>query len=215
MKKTTHRFTALATVALASALLLGACGSQKASTAKTSYSSSKTVQSTSSSSNKAVKKTKASSSSSASQEDDTASASSGTSSASSTPAASSQTAQAGTSQQEQVPASNQTESAGTSEYSTNDVSQLAGTWSGDKGTITINPDGTTSDDSTIVRNSDGSYHLRYKEFGGAGVFYEPAGQEFPEAIAPKEYTSGTDISKERLVIGQSVDAMAHPYYRVN
>ena len=109
MKKTTHRFTALATVALASALLLGACGSQKASSVRTSSSSSKTVQSTSSSSKKAVKKTKASSSSSASQEDAVASASSETSPASSAPAASSQATQATTPQQGQAPASASTQ----------------------------------------------------------------------------------------------------------
>lgn len=218
MKTTTYRFTALATIALASALLLGACGDQKASTVQTSSSSSKTVQSSnSSSSKKTVKKTKASSSSSTAQDNSAASASSEKSPASSAsaPAASSPAAQATTPKQGQATASNQADSSGTSESSTNDVSQLAGTWSGDNGTITINPDGTTSDDSTIVRNSDGSYNLRYNQFGGAGVFYAPAGQEFPETIAPKEYTAGTDISKERLVIGQSVDAMAHPYYRVN
>ena len=217
MKTTTYRFTALAAIALASALLLGACGSQKASTVQTSSSSSKTVQSSSSSSSKkAVKKTKASSSSSQ-EESSIASASSEKSPASSasTPAASSQTAQATTPKQGQATASNQAESSRTSESSTNDVSQLAGTWSNDSSTITINPDGTTSDNSIIERRSDSSYSLRYNQFGGAGVFYAPAGQEFPEAIAPKEYTAGTDISKERLVIGQSVDAMAHPYYRVN
>ena len=109
MKTTTYRFTALASIALASALLLGACGNQKASTVQTSSSSSKTVQSSSSSSKKAVKKTKASSSSSNAQDNSVASSSSETSPASSAsaPAASSQTAQTTTPQQGQATASNQ------------------------------------------------------------------------------------------------------------
>ena len=109
MKTTTYRFTALASIALASALLLGACGNQKASTVQTSSSSSKTVQSSSSSSKKAVKKTKASSSSSNAQDNSVASSSSETSPASSAsaPADSSQTAQTPTPQQGQATASNQ------------------------------------------------------------------------------------------------------------
>ena len=109
MKTTTYRFTALASIALASALLLGVCGNQKASTVQTSFSSSKTVQSSSSSSKKAVKKTKASSSSSNAQDNSVASSSSETSPASSTsaPAASSQTAQTTTPKQGQATASNQ------------------------------------------------------------------------------------------------------------
>ena len=109
MKTTTYRFTALASIALASALLLGACGNQKASTVQTSSSSSKTVQSSSSSSKKAVKKTKASSSSSNAQDNSVASSSSETSPASSAsaPAASSQTALTTTPHQGQATASNQ------------------------------------------------------------------------------------------------------------
>lgn len=93
---------------------------------------------------------------------------------------------------------------------------LAGSWVNDQGQqISITEDGKTSDGGHLEVYSDGSIGIRSKEGFGATVFYALAGQEFPETIAPKEFTTGTDISRERLVISQSVNEMAHPFYRMD
>lgn len=108
-----------------------------------------------------------------------------------------------------------TESKEASEPSISNLIPFAGTWMDERGnTITINPDGTTTGDYKLEVYENGSYGIRSKDGAGAAVFYAPGGQEFPETIAPKEYTEGTDVNKDRLVMGQSVSDMSHPFYRV-
>ncbi|KXT74739.1 hypothetical protein STRDD10_00685 [Streptococcus sp. DD10] len=219
MKSRKTRFTALAVVALASVFFLGACGGQKQAT--TSSSSSKTSQVTKStkmtkSSSKAKTEKKAKSEETkpeATQDKTSASAKQETSSAKVVEEEKSPNPT------NQTPAPKQDSEATQASAETNkDYSLVAGTWQNDEGqTITINPDGTVSGGSKLEdgEQRDGYYHagIRFPEGAGAAVFYATAGQEFPEAIASKQFTDETDINRERLVVGQSEDAMAHPFYR--
>lgn len=216
MKKST-RYTALALVALTSALLLGACGGNKqaattSSTAKTSQSSKMTKSSTKAKT-KTENKTKASSSeemraeSSASQE--------------AQPSKQTQPAKEEANQDTNAQAKETAPATADTNQASSEYAKFAGTWTNDEGkTIVINADGTTQDGEHLepVREQEGGIYIgsiRSKEGFGAAFFYAPAGQSFPESMASKEYTDGTDISRERIVIAQSVDRMAHPFYRAN
>lgn len=218
MKKST-RYTAVALVALTSALLLGACGGNKqatttSSTAKTSQSSKMTKSSTKAKA-KTEDKTKASSSeemkaeSSASQEAQTSKQI--------------QPSKEEAKQDTNAPAKEATPAKADANQASSEYAKFAGTWTNDEGkTIVINADGTTPDGDHLesVQEQDGGIYtggIRSKEGFGASFFYAPAGQSFPESMAPKEFvnTDGTDISRERIVIAQSADRMAHPFYRAN
>lgn len=197
--KHTKTVTALATMALASALILGACGTGKTASQSAPSSSPKVSQSSAKASSSVTKKI---------QESSSASVSTVTSAATETEESSIVTTPAST--EVATPAS-----ATVAQASTSDFAHLVGSWSNDQGwTITINPDGSFADGGKIESYGNGALGYRSKEGFGAVVHYAPAGQEFPESIAPKEYTEGTDISRERLVISQSVNEMVHPYYRV-
>lgn len=203
MKKTGH-ITSLAALALTSALFLAACGNgnhqAQTSTSSSVKTSSSSAKKTSTSSSK-----KASSSLEKSEAGQSSSAiTAASSTASATDAAAPANNQAGQAATKQEPA----------QPAPSDYAYLAGTWANDEGvTLTFNADGTISNGAKI-EGRDGSLGVRFKEGYGASLFYAAAGQEFPESIAPKEFTEGTDISKERLVIAQSVNEMAHPFYRV-
>lgn len=213
--KHTGKLTALATLTLASVLVLGACGtgnaqSQPSSTKIATSSPSRT----SSSSSQTL-----SSSSSLAQSTSTES----TAERASQPAAS-QSSEQKTSLVElsesavasqATPATSEVSKQIATQSSPSDFAYLAGTWANDEGKVlTVNADGTISDGAKIESDKSGALAVRFKEGFGAALFYAPAGQEFPESIAPKEYTAGTDITKERLVIAQSVGEMAHPFYRI-
>lgn len=212
MKKTRKSITTLASLALASALLLGACGSNKQQATNTSSSS--TSQSSSSSSSKKAASSAASSASSSS----TASSSQAETATSSTGVITSDVIASQASSAAAAPDATET-SAASSQVATQDESvfaHLVGTWANDLGyTITINPDGTASDGAKLEAEDGVVRGIRSKEGFGAAVIYAPAGQEFSLEEQYKHFTEGTDISRERLVIAQSVDGMAHPYYRTN
>lgn len=195
-KKTT---TALATMALASSLILGACGTGKTASQSAPSSSPKVSQSSTKTSSSETKKV---------QESSLANVSAIASTATETEESSTVTTSASAEATPPAPTT-------VAQASTSDFAHLVGSWSNDQGwTVTINPDGSFADGGKIESYGNGALGYRSKEGFGAVVHYAPAGQEFPESIAPKEYTEGTDISRERLVISQSVNEMAHPYYRV-
>lgn len=209
--KHTGKLTALATLTLASVLVLGACGTGNA---QSQPSSTKIATSSPSRTSSSSSQTLSSSSSLAqsTSTESTAHPAASQSSAQKTslvelsePAAASQTS----------PATSEVSKQTVTQSSLSDFAYLAGTWANDEGKVlTVNADGTISDGAKIESDESGALAVRFKEGFGAALFYAPAGQDFPESIAPKEYTAGTDITKERLVIAQSVGEMAHPFYRI-
>lgn len=197
--KHTGKFTIATSIALASVLLLGACGNGKTASEVSQSSSAKVSQGPTKASSLVAKKTAG-----IRQASDT----SITDTVTKTEESSSVTASA--SAEATSPASNAVAQANVADFA-----HLVGNWVNDQGlTITINPDGSFADGGKIESYGSGSLGYRSKEGFGAAVLYAAAGQEFPESIAPKEFTEGTDISRDRLVISQSVNEMAHPYYRV-
>lgn len=213
MKKTYSHLVGLALLSAVAVFLLGACSSgQKEKT--TSSSSSKVEQAVKASKTSSKEKTdkKASSNDAGNKADTSSDKSIASSKQVETPKEEPKKDQPSS---EKDSASQQGDTSASAEYA-----QLAGTWSNDEGaTITINPDGTTSDGAKIMqgKTTSGVYTstMYSKEGFGASFFYAPAGQAFPEEMAPKEYTEGTDINRERIVIAQSVDRMAHPFYRAD
>ncbi|WP_197458297.1 DUF6287 domain-containing protein [Streptococcus sp. DD10] len=195
--------TTLAGLALASALLLGACtNSQSQSKSTTSTSSSQTTKTSSSSSSG-----KAGSSVNSSQ---TVEGATGTTLITpETVASATNVASESVETVEETPATDQVADESV-------FANFVGTWSNDQGyTITINPDGTTADGGKLETRNGAVIGIRSLEGFGAAVFYASSGQEFSLAEEDKAFTEGTDISKERLVIAQDLSAMAHPYYRAN
>lgn len=228
MKKVNKPLSALVAVALFSTLLLGGCGNQKASTATSPSTSQKTVQTSSSSSaKKAVKKTQASSSteqdesSVATEASDMASASSA-----SVPETTVQTEQAtipdqgqgAVDTQEDASQANVSSSVNTASLAQADFSSIAGTWQDDQGNVmTIGADGKLSDGRFLYTNTvNGEIYmarLGTQEGFSSGVFIVPAGASFPAAMDPAGDVA-VDNSHDRIMVGQDVNALYHPFYRV-
>lgn len=216
--KHTGKMTTLAALALTSALFLGACGNGNTQSQVPSSSAANVKTATSSSSSS---KRLTVSSSSQQTSSTVSSVETAESTSQPTAASSSETVIP----VEKAVTSITTEAPAPVETPASDVARkpavatpvhLVGTWSNDQGvTITIHPDGTASNGAKLELYDNGSVGVRFKEGFGAALFYAPAGQEFSENIAPKKYTAGTDISKECLVIAQSVAEMAHPLYRIH
>lgn len=191
------KFTTLGAFALTLALFLGACSNDDHQAQTSTSSSAQTSSSSAKKTSSSLKNAEASSSLQPSPANSVSSA---------TDTAKLDNNQASLETAKQVPV----------QPAYSDYAYLAGTWANDEGvTISINADGTTNDGSKIEQYGEGSMGIRSKEGFGAVLLYAVAGQEFPESIAPKEYTAKTDISKERLVISQSVNDMAYPFYRVD
>lgn len=229
MKQVNKPLSALVAVALFSTLLLGGCGNQKASTATSPSTSQKTVQTSSSSSaKKAVKKTQASSStvqeesSVATEASDMVSASSA-----SVPETTVQTEQQATTPdqgqgevatQEDASQANVSSSVNIDSLTQADFSSIAGTWQDDQGNVmTIGADGTLSDGRFLYTNTvNGEIYMASlvtKEGASSGVFIIPAGASFPATMDAAGYVA-VDNSHDRIMVGQDVNALYHPFYRV-
>lgn len=211
--KHTGKLTALATLTLASVLVLGACGTGNA---QSQPSSTKIATSSPSRTSSSSSQTLSSSSSLAQSTESTADRTSQPTASQSSEQKTSlvELSEPATASQA-TPATSEVSKQTVTQSSLSDFAYLAGTWANDEGKVlTVNADGTISDGAKIESDESGALAVRFKEGFGAALFYAPAGQDFPESIAPKEYTAGTDITKERLVIAQSVGEMAHPFYRI-
>lgn len=211
--KHTGKLTALATLTLASVLVLGACGTGNA---QSQPSSTKIATSSPSRTSSSSSQTLSSSSSLAQSTESTADRTSQPTASQSSEQKTSlvELSEPATASQA-TPATSEVSKQTATQSSPSDFAYLAGTWANDEGKVlTVNADGTISDGAKIESDESGALAVRFKEGFGAALFYAPAGQDFPESIAPKEYTAGTDITKERLVIAQSVGEMAHPFYRI-
>lgn len=232
MKKVNTSLSVLAAVALFSTLLLGGCGNQKASTATSPSSSQKTVQTSSSSSNssnkKALKKTQASSStkqeesSVATESSDMVAANSA-----SVPETTVQTEQATTPDQGQGAVATQEDasqaalssSVDTASLAQADFSSIAGTWQDEQGNVmTIGTDGKLADGRFLYTNTvNGEIYmasLGTKEGASSGFFIIPAGASFPAAMDPDGVVA-VDNNHDRIMVGQDLNALYHPFYRVN